>query len=264
MKMTSRKQALLIPGLLTCLVAVLLIAYTPLRAQASTEASDKASADAAQATVKLKNGHLTASEGYTLYTFSADSKGKSTCYEYCANSYPPYTVEGELVAGEGVNPDKLATIERKNGAMQVTWAGMPLYRFKRDIRPGTMAADGVTSYGGSWSAAVVADKTKKAKKKPTDIGPNPYAGSEKAVAAGEELYMTYGCYGCHGSGGGGGMGPSLIDSEWRYGSSDAALFTTIKGGRPGGMPAWGSHFTKDQIWKIIAFVRSLSDGQEAK
>lgn len=257
MKVTNRKHALPLAGLLSCLVAVVLVTYVPSAAQAA--------GDAAKPTVKITGGHLTDAQGYALYTLSADSKGKSTCYDTCAFAYPPYTIEGKLVAGENVNPDKLGTITRKNGATQVTWAGMPLYHYMRDLRPGTAAADGVDSYGGTWHAVVPAGQKQKGKqKKLADIGPNPFAGSAKAVAAGNELYMTYGCYGCHGTGGGGGMGPSLIDSEWRYGNSDAALFTTIKGGRPKGMPAWGSYFTKEQIWKLVTFVRSLSDGKSAE
>lgn len=86
---------------------------------------------------------------------------------------------------------------------------------------------------------------------------NPYEGDPKAIARGDELYMTYGCYACHGAKGGGHMGPSLIDADWLYGSSDADVFETLIKGRPGGMPAWDDVFTDKQIWKVIAYLRSL-------
>lgn len=93
---------------------------------------------------------------------------------------------------------------------------------------------------------------------------NPLAGDPAAIAAGKELYSTYGCYACHGLDGAGHMGPSINDSEWRYGGTDADLFETITKGRPKGMPAWGDRFTDKQIWEIIAFVRSLYIGPDTE
>lgn len=87
---------------------------------------------------------------------------------------------------------------------------------------------------------------------------NPFKGDKEKAAAGEKLFIAYGCVSCHGQGGGGGMGPSLIDSEWRYGGTDADVFHSIHDGRPKGMPAWSSHLTDDQIWEIITFVHSIS------
>lgn len=96
---------------------------------------------------------------------------------------------------------------------------------------------------------------------------NPYTGSPEAIAEGKQLFQTIGCYGCHGTQGGGGMGPPLNGaSQWRYGDSDACFFETIYGGRPGGMPAWGKmgKLTPDQIWKVIAFLRTLYRGDPSK
>ena len=87
---------------------------------------------------------------------------------------------------------------------------------------------------------------------------NPFKGDKEKAAAGGKLFIAYGCVSCHGQGGGGGMGPSLIDSEWRYGGTDADVFHSIHDGRPKGMPAWSSHLTDDQIWEIITFVHSIS------
>ncbi|WP_324716623.1 quinoprotein dehydrogenase-associated putative ABC transporter substrate-binding protein [Carboxydochorda subterranea] len=89
---------------------------------------------------------------------------------------------------------------------------------------------------------------------------NPYTGNPEAIAEGKKLFMKWGCYGCHGTGGGGGMGPSLIDTQWIYGGDDATVFKTIKEGRPNGMPAWGSHLKDDEIWEIMAYIRSLYRG----
>jgi cytochrome c(L) len=91
---------------------------------------------------------------------------------------------------------------------------------------------------------------------------NPYTRNPQAIAQGKALWEKVGCYGCHGRGGGGGMGPSLISGRWRYGGSDACMFTSIYFGRPKGMPAWGKlgKLKPDEIWKVMAYVRSLYKG----
>jgi cytochrome c oxidase cbb3-type subunit 3 len=86
---------------------------------------------------------------------------------------------------------------------------------------------------------------------------SPYEGNAYAVNQGKRLYRWYNCNGCH-SNGGGGIGPPLMDSEWRYGSEPAAIFASIMQGRPQGMPSFGGHIPEDQVWQIVAYVRSMS------
>jgi cytochrome c(L) len=95
---------------------------------------------------------------------------------------------------------------------------------------------------------------------------NPYTGNAEAIQQGRVLYLQTGCSGCHGPGGGGGMGPALLDDEWKFGSDDLTLFKLIKGEIPQQtMPAaFGSVLKDDEIWKIIAFIRSLYQGDPSK
>ena len=87
---------------------------------------------------------------------------------------------------------------------------------------------------------------------------SPYDGNAFAVNQGKRLYRWYNCNGCHGSGGGGSIGPALMDAEWRYGSDPASLFATITQGRPNGMPSFGGHIPDDQVWQLVAYVRSMN------
>jgi cytochrome c oxidase cbb3-type subunit 3 len=91
---------------------------------------------------------------------------------------------------------------------------------------------------------------------------NPYTGRTDAIATGRALFTAMNCSGCHSGYGGGGMGPNLRDSVWLYGSTDADLYSTIAEGRPNGMPAWGSRLPRDQIWQIIAYLRTLGTDAE--
>jgi cytochrome c oxidase cbb3-type subunit III len=83
-----------------------------------------------------------------------------------------------------------------------------------------------------------------------------YDDNAYAISEGKRLFRWYNCAGCH-SNGGGGIGPALMDSEWRYGSDPASLFASIMQGRPEGMPSFGGHIPEDQVWKIVAYVRSM-------
>jgi cytochrome c oxidase cbb3-type subunit III len=90
----------------------------------------------------------------------------------------------------------------------------------------------------------------------------PYQYNAYAIAEGKTLYNQFNCVGCH-SNGGGGMGPPLIDDIWIYGSDPASVFATIMEGRPNGMPSWRGRIPNYQVWRLVAYVRSMS-GQASK
>jgi cytochrome c oxidase cbb3-type subunit 3 len=91
---------------------------------------------------------------------------------------------------------------------------------------------------------------------------NPHAGDVSAVMAGRQLFTGMNCSGCHSAYAGGGMGPSLRDSLWIYGSSDIQIFSTLAEGRPYGMPAWGGRLTDDQLWQLVAYIKTLGTADE--
>lgn len=86
---------------------------------------------------------------------------------------------------------------------------------------------------------------------------NPYTGNQGAIEQGRFLYVHMNCAYCHGFDGKGGMGPDLTDQRWRYGASDVDIFNSIFRGRAQGMPAWGEILPVDQMWELVAYVRSL-------
>jgi cytochrome c oxidase cbb3-type subunit III len=92
--------------------------------------------------------------------------------------------------------------------------------------------------------------------------PNPYGQNVAAMAEGRTLFVRMNCSGCHGGRAGGGMGPSLRDPDWIYGSTDAQVFDSIAEGRANGMPAWGTQLPEDQVWKLVAYIKSLRTPNE--
>jgi aldose sugar dehydrogenase len=71
----------------------------------------------------------------------------------------------------------------------------------------------------------------------------------------DALYGQY-CSGCHGAKFEGGSGGSLVDGEWKHGSTDADLFKSIAKGNPElGMAPWQGILTDDQIRGLVIFIR---------
>jgi cytochrome c oxidase cbb3-type subunit 3 len=85
----------------------------------------------------------------------------------------------------------------------------------------------------------------------------PYEGNAYGVSEGKRLYNQFNCSGCHFQGGGG-IGPPLMDAQWIYGSAPENVFETIVEGRPNGMPSFRGKLTTDQVWQLVAYVRSMS------
>lgn len=84
---------------------------------------------------------------------------------------------------------------------------------------------------------------------------NPHT-SPADVAAGAKIYRSH-CADCHGITGQGGKGPDLSSGQYFHGSSDAALLENITDGIAGtAMP--GQFFSADQVWQVVAFIRTLA------
>jgi len=89
---------------------------------------------------------LTDPEGMTLYLFTKDEEGTSTCYDQCAENWPPFTAEEPLTLPEGVEGE-LTLIDRDDGTQMVAYNGIPLYSFINDKEPGDTTGQGV---GDVW------------------------------------------------------------------------------------------------------------------
>jgi predicted lipoprotein with Yx(FWY)xxD motif len=92
------------------------------------------------------------SKGFTLYDFHKDKGGKSSCYGACVKVWPPLLSKGKPQAGEGVMASKLGTAKRKDGTLQVTYAGWPLYTYAADKKPGDANGNDIDSFGAEWYA----------------------------------------------------------------------------------------------------------------
>ena len=94
----------------------------------------------------LFDGH-----GFVLYAFTRDPRGKgSRCYGACAAAWPPYLARGRLAVKPGLRRSLLGTTKRRDGKLQVTYDGRPLYYYVGDRNPGDILCQNVAEYGGTW------------------------------------------------------------------------------------------------------------------
>jgi predicted lipoprotein with Yx(FWY)xxD motif len=82
--------------------------------------------------------------GRTLYMFTADIDGASTCYGGCETTWPP--APSGLASGEDITAT-LGETTRDDGSMQLTVNGRPVYTYSGDQVPGDVTGQGV---GGAW------------------------------------------------------------------------------------------------------------------
>ncbi|HXV70174.1 MAG TPA: hypothetical protein VEB69_02100 [Acidimicrobiia bacterium] len=88
---------------------------------------------------------LVNAEGFTLYIFTNDTDGASTCYDACASTWPP--VPGDVAISPELDASIFGTTTRDDGTEQLTVNGMPLYLYAPDTSPGDTTGQGV---GGVW------------------------------------------------------------------------------------------------------------------
>ena len=80
----------------------------------------------------------------SVYLFTSDEPGQSTCFDACAASWPPVLLDADVpAAGDGVDADLIGTTERPDGGVQLTYDGWPLYLWAGDQAAGDVAGQGV-------------------------------------------------------------------------------------------------------------------------
>ena len=120
----------------------------------SVIASSEAGAASAVTVSSTKNANLGTIlvSGKTLYTLKPSN---TACTAACLKVWPALVLPTGVTkakAGSGVSAAKLGTVKR-NGVVQVTYGGKPLYFFAGDTGTGQVNGD-VTDTWGKWTAVV--------------------------------------------------------------------------------------------------------------
>jgi len=118
---------------------------------------------------KLHEKVLVNRRGLTLYSLSAEQRGRFICANTaCLSLWTP------LVVSKGTTPagaPHLSTVRRPDGRLQVAFQGRPVYTFKGDRKPGDVKGNGFMDVG-VWRPASTSST-----KSTTPAPPaNPYPG----------------------------------------------------------------------------------------
>ena len=85
---------------------------------------------------------LVGDDGMTLYAFTNDVDGVSTCSGACAEAWPAVVVEPGWAAGPGLDSEVFSTVERDDGSTQLVAGEWPLYLYSGDSAPGELNGQG--------------------------------------------------------------------------------------------------------------------------
>lgn len=101
--------------------------------------------------------YITDGEGRALYAIEGEPEGQSTCYDECAEEWPPLLVteggpaqSGPTAGAAAVRGDFVGTLQRQDGNRQVSYAGRALYYYQDDVGPGQTEGHHVMDQWGEW------------------------------------------------------------------------------------------------------------------
>jgi predicted lipoprotein with Yx(FWY)xxD motif len=108
-------------------------------------------------TLQVRRTHagtiLVDGQGYTLYTFTKDTRNRDDCVSLagCLEVWPAL-VSGHPTVGPGVKRRLVGTIAVAHVGRQVTYGGHPLYNYVGDSRPAETDNINIFQSEGYWPA----------------------------------------------------------------------------------------------------------------
>lgn len=200
--------------------------------------------------------HLVDAAGMSLYLFLPDEMGASTCYDQCADVWPPLLVDADVtpIAGDGAerladdaDAELLATIERDDGTLQVTYGGWPLYYFANDAEPGDVKGQALNDV---WFLVDVSGNA---------IGHDAVDGDAQfrdLMSTGEGVYSRM-CASCHGADGDQALADrvDIIAGNARTVNNASRLIRRVMHGGSY-MPSFGAALSDFELAAVTTFVRN--------
>jgi predicted lipoprotein with Yx(FWY)xxD motif len=123
-------------------------------------------------------------KGRAVYTLSGDTTKHPKCTKanICFQFWPPVTVSSSKGLSKAAGVKGKLGVFKRNGIMQVTLGGHPLYTFANDHKKANATGEGLVAFGGTWhvvkdpSAGSSTGNTGSTSSTPTMTPTNPYPG----------------------------------------------------------------------------------------
>ena len=93
----------------------------------------------------------TTSRGFAVYELTADSSRHPECTQAsgCFTVWPPVTVSSAKALSKATGVNGKLGVWHRNGFVQVTLGGHPLYRFAHDTQRHVATGEGIHGFGGT-------------------------------------------------------------------------------------------------------------------
>lgn len=123
---------------------------TPTESIGPTPAANAAAGNLTLMQTGQSGPYLADDAGSALYMLEGDTDG-SGCVDTCLEAWPPMLVsDAQPTAGAGLRGELVASIQRPDGTVQITYNNHPLYRYAADRGAGRTAGRGVSDQWGQW------------------------------------------------------------------------------------------------------------------
>jgi predicted lipoprotein with Yx(FWY)xxD motif len=109
--------------------------------------------------------YLTDTSGKTLYFFTKDTPGASTCTGTCLGLWPAFNAD-PVTAPSVLNPSDFTSVTRYDGVKQTAFKGRPLYYYSGDAKPGDAKGQG---FNNVWYVAATTGTTPVVTIQPTSV-----------------------------------------------------------------------------------------------
>jgi predicted lipoprotein with Yx(FWY)xxD motif len=109
--------------------------------------------------------YLTDTSGKTLYFFTKDTPGASTCTGTCLGLWPAFNAD-PVTAPSVLNPSDFSSVTRYDGVKQTAYKGRPLYYYSIDAKPGDAKGQG---FNNVWYVATTTGSTPVVTTQPTPV-----------------------------------------------------------------------------------------------
>ena len=110
----------------------------------------------------IKHENIAAtSRGFAVYELTGDSQRHPECTKAsgCFKFWPPVTVSSARVLSKAAGVSGKLGVWHRNGFVQVTLGGHPIYRFAPDTQRHVAGGEGIHGFGGTWHVVRAAAST---------------------------------------------------------------------------------------------------------
>jgi len=132
--------------------------------------------------------YLADTSGKTLYFFTKDTPGASTCTGTCLGLWPAFNAD-PVTAPSVLNPSDFTSVTRYDGVKQTAYKGRPLYYYSIDAKPGDAKGQG---FNNVWYVATTTGSTPVVTTQPTSVLTTVKTTSPTTVPTKQPTTFDYG------------------------------------------------------------------------